>query len=180
MSMETKKPESGGHGGENHGYEKRDASIPALLVFGIGLALILIVTFIGMKYALDYFQNTEPLGPPASPVAQAPLKVPGPMLQAHPHQDLVDYCNDQEERLDSYGWVDQSAGIVHIPVERAMELTLEHGLPTRAANASPGGSEAHQVGTVEAPLAEGVGGPCGYLYQDTHKSEPGEAAMPKD
>jgi len=178
MSMETKKPETGGHGGENHGYEKRDANIPGLLIFGVGLAVILIVSFVSMKWALDYFQRTEPLGPPASPVAKAPVKAVGPMLQAHPHQDLVDYCTAQEERLDNYGWVDQSAGIVRIPVERAMELTLERGLPTRPASEAPGGSEAHQVGTVEAPLPEGVGGPCGYLYRDTQKAKSGEDAMP--
>ncbi|MCA1555006.1 MAG: hypothetical protein LC737_11585, partial [Chloroflexi bacterium] len=35
-----------------------------------------------------------------------------------------------------YGWVDQSAGITHIPIERAMELLLERGLPTRPQNES--------------------------------------------
>jgi hypothetical protein len=33
---------------------------------------------------------------------------------------------DAAERwLGSYGWVDRDAGVVHIPIERAMELYLE-------------------------------------------------------
>jgi hypothetical protein len=35
----------------------------------------------------------------------------------------------QEDELNSYGWVDQSAGVAHIPIDRAMDLIVEHGLP---------------------------------------------------
>jgi hypothetical protein len=31
----------------------------------------------------------------------------------------------QAKQLNSYGWVDQKAGIVRLPIERAMELTVE-------------------------------------------------------
>lgn len=34
------------------------------------------------------------------------------------------------QRLASYGWVDREAGLVHVPVERAVELVLAEGLPT--------------------------------------------------
>lgn len=34
------------------------------------------------------------------------------------------------ERLATYGWVDREAGLVHVPVERAVELVLAEGLPT--------------------------------------------------
>ena len=30
----------------------------------------------------------------------------------------------QEERLRGYGWVDRDAGVIHVPVERAMEQVL--------------------------------------------------------
>ena len=30
--------------------------------------------------------------------------------------------------LDSYGWVDKDAGVVRIPIEEAMKLTVERGL----------------------------------------------------
>lgn len=31
----------------------------------------------------------------------------------------------ESEQLGSYGWVDEDAGIVRLPIERAMELTVE-------------------------------------------------------
>jgi hypothetical protein len=36
------------------------------------------------------------------------------------------------DRLTGYHWVDQEAGLVQIPVERAMDLLAERGLPARS------------------------------------------------
>ncbi|MGH9764781.1 MAG: hypothetical protein ACREAC_28430, partial [Blastocatellia bacterium] len=45
---------------------------------------------------------------------------------------------DQQERkkLDSYGWADQSKGEVRIPIQEAMKLVLQRGLPTKPATAA--------------------------------------------
>jgi hypothetical protein len=37
------------------------------------------------------------------------------------------------ELLEGYQWVDEQAGVVRIPIERAMELLAERGLPSRSA-----------------------------------------------
>lgn len=37
------------------------------------------------------------------------------------------------ERLSTYGWVDAEAGIAWIPIDRAVEIVLERGLPARIA-----------------------------------------------
>jgi hypothetical protein len=37
----------------------------------------------------------------------------------------------EDAALDSYGWVDKDAGIVRIPVDRAMEILAKKGLPSR-------------------------------------------------
>ena len=34
---------------------------------------------------------------------------------------------DAKQRLGSYGWVDRDKGVIHIPIERAMELEAEEG-----------------------------------------------------
>lgn len=36
---------------------------------------------------------------------------------------------EQSARLERYGWVDQGAGVAHIPIERAMALVAEQGFP---------------------------------------------------
>ena len=35
--------------------------------------------------------------------------------------------------LYGYGWVDQKAGIAHIPIQRAIDLVAQSGLPSRQA-----------------------------------------------
>jgi hypothetical protein len=32
---------------------------------------------------------------------------------------------EQAKKAGAYGWVDQKAGVVHLPIERAMELTAQ-------------------------------------------------------
>ena len=49
-------------------------------------------------------------------------------------EDLRDLRAREDEMLDSYGWVDRNAGIVRIPIDEAMRLTLR----TRAADAATG------------------------------------------
>ena len=46
-----------------------------------------------------------------------------------PQQDLEQLRRKQQELLNSYGWVDRDAGVVRIPIERAMDLVGEKGLP---------------------------------------------------
>lgn len=40
----------------------------------------------------------------------------------------------EDERLDSYGWVSRQEGIVHIPIERAMEWVVERNSNKRHPN----------------------------------------------
>ena len=56
---------------------------------------------------------------------------PTPRLQIAPRMDLAEYQRKEFERLNSYGWVDRSAGKVHIPIDRAMEVVVRGGLPVR-------------------------------------------------
>ncbi|RIK40359.1 MAG: hypothetical protein DCC55_15295 [Chloroflexi bacterium] len=37
--------------------------------------------------------------------------------------------SQEHAQLESYGWVDQAAGVAHIPITRAMALVAEQGLP---------------------------------------------------
>ena len=58
---------------------------------------------------------------------------PEPRLQVSAPTDLKQYKAAQEGILNSYGWVDQQAGIVRIPIDRAMDILLQEGLPVRGA-----------------------------------------------
>ena len=39
---------------------------------------------------------------------------------------LTEMRKEQDAKAQAYGWVDQKAGIVQLPIERAMELTVQH------------------------------------------------------
>ena len=123
------------------GYEKRDADPGSLVHFGVGLALTLVVVWAGMWWLMDYFSHVQKLGPSATPFGQLEEKQlpPLPRLQVNPEQDLKALREQQTAALDTYGWVVRDRGIVHIPIERAMDLILERGaLPARANSSAVG------------------------------------------
>jgi hypothetical protein len=70
--------------------------------------------------------------PMAAPVGAAP---PGPNLLTDEPGNLQRYRLTEAETLTTYGWVDQNAGRVRIPIDRAKALLLERGLPARDASA---------------------------------------------
>src|SRR2546426_11208283 len=71
------------------------------------------------------------LDPPPSPIAEAraPRPPPEPRLQSSPVRDMEELRAREDSVLTSYGWVDRQAGIGRIPIDRAVELVLEKGLP---------------------------------------------------
>lgn len=116
------------------GYERRDANIRALLQFAFWLFVTLVLVMLGTKWVFFYFARTQPLGPPPTPFESARVLPPKPRLQVEPKVDLRNYREVQQERLASYGWVDQHNGVVRIPIDRAMDMLLDRGLPTRPAS----------------------------------------------
>jgi len=43
---------------------------------------------------------------------------------------MQEMLHAENARLQSYGWVDRSIGMVRMPIDRAMELVVEQGLPS--------------------------------------------------
>jgi hypothetical protein len=56
-------------------------------------------------------------------------KFPQPRLEKNERLEITDFRLREERTLNSYGWVDEKAGVAHIPIERAMQLIAERGLP---------------------------------------------------
>jgi hypothetical protein len=68
------------------------------------------------------------------PLAAGQLKAPPlPNLQTQPFKDIYQLRHGENEKLASYGWVDKDGGVTHIPIDRAIEVMLQRGFPTRAA-----------------------------------------------
>ena len=56
---------------------------------------------------------------------------PGPAMLVTEPTALQIFRTREADELTTYGWVDENAGTVRIPIERAKELVLERGFPTR-------------------------------------------------
>ena len=115
-------------------HEHSDVDIRAVFGFGAALMAVVGVVCLLMYVLFGYFAGREGAQAPAEyPLAasQSHREPPEPRLQTDPRQDLADLRAKEEELLGSYGWVDKNAGVVRIPIDAAMTLTLQRGLPSK-------------------------------------------------
>jgi hypothetical protein len=122
-------------------HEESDVNIRAIFNFAIGLFIVAAAVHIAI-YFLFVFLSTR--AATASAVRSYPLSIgqedrlpPEPRLQTNPRQDLQDLRTAEDQILNSYRWLDRNAGVVGIPVNDAMKLTLQRGLPSRPAPRPP-------------------------------------------
>ncbi len=135
------------------GHETSDANIRNLIVFGVGLSLLVVAGLLVSGAVLHYFVGHQELGPPASPFENVRTLPPEPRLQVSAPKDLEQYKAAQDEILNNYGWVDQTAGVVRIPIDRAMDILLQKGLPVRGATPAKRGA----LETPEPNSGQGTG-----------------------
>src|SRR5580658_3123178 len=146
MAESTKNP----HDGKTHdpdvnpgvSHETRDVNVFQISAFGIGLLLACIVTVFAMWAMFDFFfhrENEKNVGnPEASMMNQRPKLPPEPRLQAEPKVELKDLRADEDAILTSYGWIDPDKGIVRIPIDQAIDIVAQKGLPSKP---SPAGMD---------------------------------------
>jgi hypothetical protein len=75
-------------------------------------------------------------------------RFPQPRLQTDDTRDMQMLREQEDLQLDHYMWVDQNAGKVVIPIDRAIDLVAQRGLPTAA--------NAQQPTDITAPYTIGV------------------------
>lgn len=136
--------------GKQPRYETRDVSARSMVWSGLGLVVLMVVGLAASWAVMKYFVAVQKLGPPASPFDQTRTLPPEPRLSVNPTGKLKKYEEKEREQLENYGWVDRNAGTVHIPIERAMELSLEKGFPVRPVSAAPQGGPARPPRSLEA------------------------------
>jgi|SRR5580704_5398813 hypothetical protein len=142
MSDETS--HENGHGN----YERRDIGIAGVLYFLLALAVAgVFVHFVvsGLYAYLD--KHTEANQAPMSPlITNAPTDTrhlpddykdylkqnfPAPQLEIDERNQLDSIRTNEAQILSSYDYIDKNAGTVRIPIDRAMDLIAQRGLPVR-------------------------------------------------
>jgi hypothetical protein len=133
MSSRSAKPQ-GRQRPSTEGYEKRDAHAKGIFAVVAGLivtGLVMHLCLAGVLERLAKKPAPEDAWTGTRRGADTTAKV-FPHLQVSPAEDLKEFCEKEEAELNSYGWIDRTAGVVRIPIAHAMDLLLERGLPTRS------------------------------------------------
>ncbi len=115
------------------GHELRDLSPKAIALFALSLAVLLVLVVLVTYFLHEHYLTVQVRTQAApSPLSAARAPTPEPRLEVTPGQDLKALRAAEDSLLNSYAWIDQQQGIVRIPIDRAMELLAQRGLPTRA------------------------------------------------
>ncbi len=130
----------------NGGYERQDIGVSGVLYFLLGLAVAGLFVYFVVNGIYSYLEKkSEANQAPVSPlVTNAPTDTrklssdykdylqqnfPSPQLEIDERGQLDKIRTDEAETLSTYDWVDQKAGTVRIPIDRAMDLIAQRGLP---------------------------------------------------
>jgi hypothetical protein len=134
-------------------YERRDVGVAPILYFLLGLAVAGVLVYFVVDGLYSYLEKrSEAQQAPVSPlVTNAPADTrklstdykdylqqnfPSPQLEIDERGQLDKIRIDEAQTLGTYDWVDQKAGTVRIPIDRAMDLIAQRGLPVRAQGAA--------------------------------------------
>ncbi|HEX9273850.1 MAG TPA: hypothetical protein VGA01_16740 [Candidatus Binatia bacterium] len=114
------------------GHELSDLKPGYVALFGIALTAVIVAAAV-ITSLLIHFKAAEHSRQetPVPRLAQEREATPGPRLQVDANKDLRQMRAGEEAALNSYAWVDKDAGIVRIPIQRAMEILAKQGLPAR-------------------------------------------------
>lgn len=127
------------HGHEHgYGHEKTDTGVNNVAVLaGAFLGLLVFGLIVGYG-TFRFFYTPEAVTAVPSPLEPGRVLPPAPRLQVNAREDLSDYVQQQQRTLSTYGWVDQKAGVARVPIDRAMDLLMQQGLPVRAQSPDQG------------------------------------------
>ena len=117
-------PVAPSHNGTGH--EQREVSVRFIVA---SLITLLIGTFLVCLLVVgifQYFHNTY-LPPTATQVP--PQLPPQPRVEEKPYLQLQNLRTLEDHVLNSYAWVDQNQGTVRVPIDRAIDIVAQKGLP---------------------------------------------------
>lgn len=135
-------------------HEHRDINVFALGKFAIGLVIVTIFCAGLVAGVFQYLLHREggiPASRMESPAQDARQLPPEPRLEETPALDLEEMRSAEDKLQTTYGWLDESNGIVRLPIDRAMDLVVQRGLPSRQS-----GFQSAAAG-VTVPTASGLG-----------------------
>jgi len=109
-----------------------DVNLRGIAIFFGALALVLVAAYLALGGMVKRFESDarnrdegEARGRGSASTIVSRTYFPYPREQPHPRVDLETFRVHEEAELNSYGWINQTAGIVRIPIDRAIDLLVE-------------------------------------------------------
>jgi hypothetical protein len=121
-------------------YEATDVTVrpiaKSLLLLVVGTAIVVVLLYPMFTWFRSRMASADAAPPPMG--RHEPGRLPAePRLQTTPMGDLAAIRAQNKELLKGYAWVDESRGVVRIPIEEAMRRIATGGLPAAAPAAVP-------------------------------------------
>jgi hypothetical protein len=110
----------------------RDVNIHAVFRFGFWLAVGVVAVTLAMLALFRVLAKEDRASDKVlSPIVAANLArtPPEPRLEPYPLAPGQRLRAEEDAILTTYGWVDRKAGVARIPIDRAIEILAERGLP---------------------------------------------------
>ena len=111
------------------GHEPSDINAGRLVLIGGVIALIGALTGVALYGMFVFLLSQPPAAQPPSGLGIAQPSPPAPRLQTDPVADWQALQATEQAALHSYSWADRGAGKVRIPIDRAIDLLTQRGLP---------------------------------------------------
>lgn len=110
------------------GHEGDDVNVGCVVSVIVALFISLGIISVALFGLFGYFEaNIFPQS--TQPAAQSVQQPPEPRLQADLSTNLQRLNATEDATLHSYGWIDRQAGVVRIPIDRAIDLVAQRGVP---------------------------------------------------
>ena len=104
------------------GHEPMDVAGRPVLAGAIGLVVVLLLVAGGQLLLLRHFAERGRDGATLAETPAEPRTPPEPRLLVDPRSALLELRAEEDALLNGYAWVNREAGIVHIPIERAIDV----------------------------------------------------------
>jgi hypothetical protein len=137
-------------------HETSDVHVRPLAWLGVGLAALILISIVAVKGIFEFLDRQQARSDVTPPpmMTQRPQQPPEPRLQTTPVPNRKLIVEEESKQLTTYGWVDSKGGAVRIPVEQAMKLLAERGLPARDGSGQPSAVSGQMTGTGAASEAK--------------------------
>jgi len=119
------------HAPDNHtgeGHETKEVSVP--FVFA-SLSALIIGAFLASLLAVgifQFFKNTY--HPDQAAAASQQVIPPAPRIDPRPSEEIQSIRSREDHILNSYAVIDKQQGIVRVPIDRAIDMLVQKGLPS--------------------------------------------------